>query len=571
MFFVVLGMLGVLVLAHISPASAAPRKLGKGPWLRIDRVEAQPSLIQGYARLRLFVTTVNLQGVILDITGPKAWTLTLGKQKKRIPYIAGAFQSVGDELAVALIVQKSPEFKDALPAIAKSAGKLIEALPRETRVTLITYANDVQGSRRLGSPTRVIKGLPRIAASFEPGDPALLKAMDRARRGLAKVKPSEPGKAIRKVIIVIGDGKDTHPEPKVYRKAAKRADREGIRIHSIAFAPDGNRLPLRGLAEMSKRTLGTFRWVRTKSSFDAHFDQLLKELQKQYVLTFFVPQDEVVGKRVGLLVADKDLEAVESVRVAKLTCGKDPCGEGQYCVDRTCVSRNRDAGRGILGWILLVGGILLGLLVLFVIVSLLLGWLTKRAQGRQDAEAMAGVYPTGEHTGLPPGQSPEAGEAGPRRIMPQGPHGQPVQPTAPRGSQHHVAQPRPASAQHQVVQAITPPTGAHGAVAPQQAMMAGGAGPSLYIVKGPYQGQQLPLCHGFTIGNAPGCHLQLVGDNFASGHHAQILMDTRGGCMLVDKGSTNGTFINGVRTTQKRLSHGMLIKIGMTEARFMAQ
>jgi pSer/pThr/pTyr-binding forkhead associated (FHA) protein len=59
-------------------------------------------------------------------------------------------------------------------------------------------------------------------------------------------------------------------------------------------------------------------------------------------------------------------------------------------------------------------------------------------------------------------------------------------------------------------------------------------------------------------------------DRFASGHHAHVLMDTAGGCTLVDRGSTNGTFVNGVREREKRLIHGMLIKIGSTEARFLS-
>jgi pSer/pThr/pTyr-binding forkhead associated (FHA) protein len=108
------------------------------------------------------------------------------------------------------------------------------------------------------------------------------------------------------------------------------------------------------------------------------------------------------------------------------------------------------------------------------------------------------------------------------------------------------------------------PTGAAAAV----------AGPShaaVYVVAGPGAGQTLPLSHGFTIGSARNCHLVLDADPAAAAHHAQIVMDTAGNCTLVDRGSQTGTFVNGVRSQQMQLKHGMLIKIGACQLRFMKQ
>jgi pSer/pThr/pTyr-binding forkhead associated (FHA) protein len=97
------------------------------------------------------------------------------------------------------------------------------------------------------------------------------------------------------------------------------------------------------------------------------------------------------------------------------------------------------------------------------------------------------------------------------------------------------------------------------------------SGPSLYIMTGPETGQKKYLRHGFTIGKAPDCDLSLAHDGFASGHHAHVQMDTAGNCNLVDQGSTNGTYINGVRITESRLFDGMSIRCGSTELRFLAQ
>jgi pSer/pThr/pTyr-binding forkhead associated (FHA) protein len=61
----------------------------------------------------------------------------------------------------------------------------------------------------------------------------------------------------------------------------------------------------------------------------------------------------------------------------------------------------------------------------------------------------------------------------------------------------------------------------------------------------------------------------LSGDRSAAAHHAQILVDTAGNCTIVDRASQTGTFVNGVRTNQSPLRHGMLIRIGECELRFM--
>src|SRR5262249_37237329 len=95
-------------------------------------------------------------------------------------------------------------------------------------------------------------------------------------------------------------------------------------------------------------------------------------------------------------------------------------------------------------------------------------------------------------------------------------------------------------------------------------------GPSLLVMTGPRSGERTALRLGFLIGKAPGCDL-LIDDGYTSAHHAQIGMDQFGNCSLYDRGSTNGTFVNGVRVGECVLSHGVSLRIGSTELRFLAQ
>ena len=60
----------------------------------------------------------------------------------------------------------------------------------------------------------------------------------------------------------------------------------------------------------------------------------------------------------------------------------------------------------------------------------------------------------------------------------------------------------------------------------------------------------------------------LLRDEFSSGRHARF-EPRRDGVWVEDVGSTNGTFVNGVRlTAPKKLSPGDVVRIGETDLRF---
>jgi hypothetical protein len=80
-------------------------------------------------------------------------------------------------------------------------------------------------------------------------------------------------------------------------------------------------------------------------------------------------------------------------------------------------------------------------------------------------------------------------------------------------------------------------------------------------------GSRLELGDGVVVfGRLPGCTVQLS-DNQASRRHAEIRAD-RDGYALHDLGSTNGTFVNEVRTTNHHLVDGDEIRIGSSVVRY---
>ena len=74
--------------------------------------------------------------------------------------------------------------------------------------------------------------------------------------------------------------------------------------------------------------------------------------------------------------------------------------------------------------------------------------------------------------------------------------------------------------------------------------------------------------HPLTIGRAANNDVSMPDDEYASGRHARF-EPRRDGVYVEDVGSTNGTYVNGVRLTrEQRLAPGDLIRVGETDLRF---
>lgn len=71
-----------------------------------------------------------------------------------------------------------------------------------------------------------------------------------------------------------------------------------------------------------------------------------------------------------------------------------------------------------------------------------------------------------------------------------------------------------------------------------------------------------------SIGRAPENAIPLEGDEFASASHARV-EGRSDGAWLIDRGSTNGTYVNGIRVGDPhRLEDGDVVRIGETQLRY---
>lgn len=95
-------------------------------------------------------------------------------------------------------------------------------------------------------------------------------------------------------------------------------------------------------------------------------------------------------------------------------------------------------------------------------------------------------------------------------------------------------------------------------------------GPRLIGTQGAYSGHIFELAGGSAVvGREAGNAVALVNDGTASRRHATITA-TNGDYFIRDEGSSNGTFVNGARITEQKLTPGDEIQIGGSKFRFEA-
>ncbi len=90
----------------------------------------------------------------------------------------------------------------------------------------------------------------------------------------------------------------------------------------------------------------------------------------------------------------------------------------------------------------------------------------------------------------------------------------------------------------------------------------------LIVIAGTQVGEMIPLKVATVIGRGVEADVRLLEDKM-SRKHCRLVAD-RGVTYLEDLGSSNGTFVNGVRVTEYVLEHGTTLRIGSTELRFLA-
>ena len=536
----VLAFTAITVVGTAAPARAddagADEKGAANGHVVVDLVEVIPSRL-GLARVRALISAIDFNGKRIPIlgSGKGGLAIKLGSAKPS-DALTGVFETSDAELALVVVVPVTYDFDADLGTIREHLkSDLLTPLQKQlgprVQIAVLGYAESTVGSRKLGNMSAALGVLDQLEIDSTP--PNLLAA---AQRGvtLAKnaiKKPKNPGALVRGAVVIVSDGAGVSAEEhEAITKLGLLANKDHVRIHSIAYSPSGRKRPLFNLGELSRQSHGTFRFVRTEGGWTDQLNHLLDELLRQTVITFYAPPDELADKKLIVTVplGGKALES-DPMKLPDATCGPEAC-DG-YCNRAVCVIPARAAAGGPLKWLLIGGGALVGLVLLVVGGT--------RIARRKRAGAGGPLPPHMMPPGGPGMPAPGVPFGAPGMPRPGVPFGAPAMPGAP---------PMPSPA---------PP--AAGSIAP--------GAPIFIIVNGPQAGQRVALKHGFTIGKAAGSDLDLSHDGFASTNHAVVTFDGAA-WQLIDQGSTNGTFVNGNRVQQVRLDAGTTVRLGSTEVRF---
>jgi hypothetical protein len=493
----------------------------------VDRIEHEPASITG-SRLAIFVSALTLQGQQLDLTEPNTIKTLVGASELKAPFAIGNFAATKEQVAMVVVVQATLEYQEVLPVLLEALDQsLLAHLDDKTLFAILPYGEAV-GTGKLAPLKTARAKINGVTQDGTAGDPALVETVERALILLKKAKTNPEGQPLRKLILLIGDGRDRVGDRDRVTRLGVRAAKENVRIHSFAYSPSDQRRPLLLMGELSRKSLGTFRWMQlektTTEAWAAKFQQMLDEILKQYVLTYFVAtDDDPSGKKIKVTTVGRVAASSNEAKVPASMCNGEECAG--YCADNACVIPRGPEGRGVFGWILLIGGIAVGAVLLLALVGFVL---SKRQQ----------PIP------LPPGMEGVAGVISP---------GVPMMP-----GQQTVPGPKQKKQKKQK----------------QPAMPAGPPMPQgiayMMFVTGPRTGERVMLHNNFLVGKVPGNHL-IIEDGYTSSNHAQIAVDAQGQWHLYDRGSTNGTYIDGNRITDHVLTSGVTIRFGGTDLRFLVQ
>ena len=310
--------------------------------------------------------------------------LYVGSSEVKAPYALGTYERRRRRRRDRVVVQATLEYADVLPdhrrGARPDAARRARRAPHPGRGPALRRGDRDRQARQPSRPRA--RKVTQLRNDGTAGDPALLDTLERALMLLKKAKTEPEGRPLRKMIVlVIGDGRDRSGDRERVTRLGKRAARKAsASTRSRSRRPTcAGRCSL--LGELSKRSLGTFRWLaarqgrlvdRRSSSSSA------TRSTQQYVLTYFLDADDDPRARSSRSSPSgaprRPSQRAQGGRARRAAASR---ARGYCVVESLRRCRSAASGRGVLGWLLLIGGIVVGAIVVLGVIGFVL---TQRQQ-----------------------------------------------------------------------------------------------------------------------------------------------------------------------------------------------
>ncbi len=316
-------------------------------------VHLEGLVIDKLPMLKTYITVVDGDGKVIRANNGYKLFLDQTEQKDvAVQFVP--FAEAKEPMDVVVVVQSSPVMEQAIKQVRDGISKLAKALAKnnpESRLAIITYANEVKRLEEFGRPHEIARDLDRIAIDQDGSEVRMIEAL-RVGIDLAREHTDR-----RRRIVLFSDGIDASQGKEADSDVGRKAQQAGVVIDSVGFGPyEPGRL--RSLIEISRLSGGTARGCKTLGEISARFGELTDALFATGVVTF------------GLTTSGDN--AQHAVQVGYRN-GRDDVMSETLQVQLPPFEPADPAGRGWLFWVAAIGGGILGLLILLFIIGKIMG------------------------------------------------------------------------------------------------------------------------------------------------------------------------------------------------------
>jgi len=244
--------------------------------LRFERLD-----VSQMPRLRSYLSLTDRDGHVITGKQKEDFRLSIDSAEQGPAFTLQSFDETKEPINVVVVAEVGSAMNSVIEDEKRAISALADALPPKSKIALLGYAGDTKRlTETLTAPADVESAAKQMTIDSDSAETHLLDALSTAMDMLTAAPKTE-----RKLIVVFSDGINIDMDPKIFNSKAHRAADAGIVIDTIGYT-DFDQSKLRSLTMLSKTTQGIDRVCKSANEISSHFNDVVDEIKKQYVVTF---------------------------------------------------------------------------------------------------------------------------------------------------------------------------------------------------------------------------------------------------------------------------------------------